>query len=212
MDCLKVKKRILYNNRNLIRRFRDARLSAKYARRGAWYMVPLFDRENGYLYTVMREDRFADLRKKRDKRSKAHYLDALVQSFNIDLDAISQIELFDMPQFEEEEIKKIVDDILEDFEVKASFIRRHAVILFEEYNSEITAIRCCILDSSLQTVEEVDWSQYIANHESAIVEVTNKNEKSMPQITLKPKAKEKIGQRELVAVKREDKELEKENV
>jgi len=76
-------------NRNLIRRFRDARLSAKYARRGAWYMVPLFDRENGYLYTVMREDRFADLRKKRDKRSKAHYLDALVQSFHIDLDAIS---------------------------------------------------------------------------------------------------------------------------
>ena len=58
-------------NRNFIKNFSNAELTAEYAKRGAWYFVPLFNKETGTLFSVMREDRFNELQRKQEKRRKA---------------------------------------------------------------------------------------------------------------------------------------------
>ena len=191
-------------NRNFINRFLSGRMTAKYARRGGWYMVPLYDEETKTLFTVMREDRFYQLQRQQSNRRAIHYMDALTSSFNFDLNTNGQLSLFNEPQFADDEIQKVVEGILKEFGIKGNVIKRYATILFEEYNLELVSVRCCILDSSLQIVEQENWSEYINNSESVIVDEIRSTEQSeRPQIKLKAKAKAKIGQRELVAVKEE---------
>ena len=154
-------------------------------------MVPLFDKENGTIYTVMREERFREIQRNQAKRRKAHYVDALVQSFNFDLNTMRQYSLFEEPSFEEEEVKSIVEDIIEDFGIDKTIIKRYKTILFEEYHSELTAVRCCVLDSSLQVVEEEDWSVYITHRESVVVDTVNESsESNVSSIKLKDNAKD----------------------
>ena len=113
-----------------------------------------------------------------------------------------QYSMFEEPSFEEEEVKSIVEDIIKDFGIDKTIIKRYKTILFEEYHSELVAVRCCVLDSSLQVVEEEDWSAYITHSESVVVDtVTDSNEPNVSGIKLKDKAKKKAKQRELVALK-----------
>ena len=198
-------------NRNLIMNFSAGNLTAEYARRGAWYMVPIYDKETGTIYTVMREDRFREIQRKRTKRKKAHYIDALVQSFNFDLKAtvVGQLSLFEEQSFERDEIKSIIEDIIKGFDVDKTIIKRYKTILFEEYHSELTAIRCCVLDTSLQVVEEEDWSAYITHRESVVIDtVSVSNGSNMANIKLKDKARKKAEQRKLVTLKKSVQEQE----
>lgn len=113
-----------------------------------------------------------------------------------------QYSLFEEQSFEEEEVKSIVDDIIKDLGIDKAIIKRYKTILFEEYHSELTAVRCCVLDSSLQVVEEEDWSAYITHRESVVVDTVNdSNEPNVSSIKLNDKAKKKAKQRELVALK-----------
>lgn len=190
-------------NRNFIMNFSVGDVTAEYAKRGAWYLVPLYDRKNNTLLTVMREDRLSALQKKQEKRRKAHYMDALVKSFNFDVQCSRQMSLFDAEQFDKDEISTIVSEILRDFKIEKNMVKRYATVLFEEYNSEVTGVRYCILDSSLQIVFEEDWSYLLDHSESVVVEtVSNKETNKMTNLTLKRKAKDRIGQRELVAIKK----------
>lgn len=189
-------------NRNFIMNFSAGNLTAEYAKRGAWNMVPLYDKETGTIYTVMREERFREIQRKQSKRKKAHYVDALVQSFNFDLSTEHQLSLLEEESFDEEEVKSIIEDIIKDFDIEKTVIKRYKTILFEEYNSELIDVRCCVLDSSLQVVEEEDWSAYITHSESVVVDtVVVSNEPHTPNIKLKDKARKKAEQRELVALK-----------
>lgn len=189
-------------NRNFIMNFSAGNLTAEYAKRGAWNMVPLYDKETGTIYTVMREERFREIQRKQSKRKKAHYVDALVQSFNFDLSTEHQLSLLEEEPFDEEEVKSIIEDIIKDFDIEKTVIKRYKTILFEEYNSELIDVRCCVLDSSLQVVEEEDWSAYITHSESVVVDtVVVSNEPHTPNIKLKDKARKKAEQRELVALK-----------
>ena len=193
-------------NRNFIMNFSAGNLTAEYAKRGAWNMVPLYDKETGTIYTVMREERFREIQRKQPKRKKAHYVDALIQSFNFDLNTEHQLSLFEEQSFDEEEVKSIVDDS------EKTVIKRYKTILFEEYNSELIAVRCCVLDSSLQVFEEEDWSTYITHSESVVVDtVADSNEPHTSNIKLKDKARKKAGQRELVALKENSQEQKVQN-
>ncbi len=151
----------------------------------------------------MREDRFSELQRKQEKRRKAHYVDALVKSFNIDLDQNKQLSLFGEEQFDEDEVKAIVEGILREFQINSSVVHRYATILFEEYNSELVSVRCCVLDSSLQIVDEENWNEFIHYNESVVVDTVENasEEKEMPKIKLKDKARKRMGQRDAVAIK-----------
>lgn len=156
-------------------------------------MVPLYDKETGTIYTVMREERFREIQRMQSKRKKGRYVDARVQSFNFDLNTERQLSLFEEQSFDEDEVNSIVDDIIKDFDIEKTVIKRYKTILFEEYNSDLIAVRCCMLDSSLQTVEE-EWSTYITYSESVVVDtVVASNEPHTSNIKLKDKARKKAG-------------------
>lgn len=191
-------------NRNFIMNFSDTKLTAKYAKRGSWNFVPLFNKDTGTLFSVMREDRFKELQRNHKKKQNIHYIDALVKSFNIDLVQNKQLSLFDVEEDpDKNEVKKIIEDILKNFHMNNMVVRRYATILFEEYNFELISVRCCILDSSLQIIDEDDWSKFISYKESIIVDMVENGseEKQMPKIKLKDKARKRIGQKDLITIK-----------
>lgn len=190
-------------NRNLINNFINTELTAEYAKRGSWYFVPLFNKETRTIFSIMREDRFNELQKKYIKRSNPHYVDAFVQAFNFDLDQNKQLNLFGTDRFDENEVKMILEEILREFQIDNSVIHRHAIILFEEYNSELISVRCCVLDSSLQIIEQESWNEFIHYNESVVVDTVDEDSKQrqMPTIKLKDAAIKRIRQKDIVVKK-----------
>ena len=78
--------------------------------------------------------------------------------------------------------------------------------IFTDGENTDFVLLCRNLDQFLNQLVggEENWSEYINYSESVIVdEIKNTEQKDMPQIKLKAKAKAKIGQRELVTVKEE---------
>lgn len=176
-------------NKNFIKSFRGSNILAEYANRGPWYMVPLVDIQNGVIYSVLREDRFKELQRKREKRKKAHYIDAFIQMFNFDLTKYQQMSLFD-ESFPDEEVRNIVVSVLEALNVVSGIIKRHAVILFEEYNHELIGVRCCIIDANLDVIEEENWNAFIKHDYSVITETV-----SYDEIEEEKKVKPTLGKR-----------------
>lgn len=194
-------------NTNICKNFVESDIIANPTKRGGWELVPVFERSTGIIYSLMREQRFALLKKELAKRQNAHYVDALARSFNKNLIAPKpQIRLFpifsSIKSFKNEErIRDIIQKILYDLSVPNELVKGHALILFDSYNNELSSIRCCMVDSNLDIVTQVGWSDYIKASESAIVDnITDKISKHVnPTVGLKytQKAKDKIGQRNL---------------
>lgn len=180
-------------NRNSKNAFHNTNIVAEYANRGPWYMVPLVDKKNGVVYSILRQDRFDELHRKKDKRKRAHYIDAFIQMFNFDVGQYKQLSLFDNG-FPEDEVYNIVQAVLECLNVTRGVVKRHALILFEEYHFELTAVRCCVVDTDMNIVAEESWSQYIEHTPSSIIDqVVNdedRTEKSAKP-TLGKKARER---------------------
>ena len=201
-------------NKNCIRTFSYGDLVARYARRGPWHMVPLVDFRIGYIFTVMRMERFKQLSKSKSKRKKAHYVDAFVESFNFDVRGASQLSIFLEKQFGEDEIAKIVDGILNDMQIDKSIIQKYAVILFDEFNHELISLKCCIINSELEIVDEEDWSSYIKHKEPLVTEVFDKEDNSQYQqsVQLSAKAKNRAKQRKTVDEKKKQEEQKKRTI
>lgn len=190
-------------NTNICERFALTDVIAHPTKRGPWELVPAFERETGIIYSLMREERFITLKKELPKRRNAHYVDAFVKSLNADLVAPhNQITLFPLQpcHFSNEDIiPDILDNILSDLGVPGVLVKRHALILFKSFNNELSSVRCCIVDSSLDIVEQANWSNSINAHESVITDdIVNKtsayNDPTMG-LQFKQKAKDKIDQK-----------------
>lgn len=185
-DKSNAKKNLIWDliNRNAERNMKKTPLSAKYAKRGPWNMVPIYDTSNRWIYTIMRAERFKTLQKNQPGRKKAHYMDAFAKSFNLDLLGPKQISMFDDQQFTEQEVKSAVEGIMKAFESEGSEIKRYAVILFEEFNGVLVSVKCCTIDPTLEIIDFEDWSQYIRHEESVVVEKQTDHEVNLG-ITLK---------------------------
>jgi len=184
-------------------------------RRGSWDLVPIFERETGFLYVLMRENRFKTLRKEALKRKNVHYAEALARSLNKDLVAtqyqVSLIEVNDEKFDNEEYIKKIVLKIFEDLGIPDNIVKRHALILFNDVNSVLLSLRCCVIDSNLNIVEEANWNEYIKVTESIVVEeVSDRNSQFNDPtngLKYKQKAKDKLKQKRLTKEKVKEEKL-----
>lgn len=74
-------------------------------------------------------------------------------------------------KFENEEyIRRIVLKIFEDLGIPDNIVKRHALILFNDVKGVLLSLRCCIVDSHLNTVEDVNWNEYIKVNESTIAD------------------------------------------
>jgi hypothetical protein len=174
-------------------------------RRGSWELVPIFERNTGFLYVLMRENRLKTLRNESSKRKNVHYTEALARSLNGDLVATQyQVPLLEVndEKFENEEyIRKIILKIFEDLGIPDNIVKRHALILFNDFNGVLLSLRCCIVDSNLHTVEEANWNEYIKVNESAVaeevVDETSKFNDPTNGLKYKQKAKDKIKQKKI---------------
>lgn len=198
-------------NKNCINSFKEGTLIARYAKRGPWNMVPLVDFSSHFIFSVMREERFIELCRGKGKRKRLHYMEAFAQSFNFALGEASQMSVFLEDQDRKEEVAQIVDGILKDMQVEKYAIENYAVILFNEYNHELVSIKCCVINSDLQIVDQEDWSSYIKHRQSIVPEVVEgDNDLQYNQsVSLNAKARERAKQRTNVEEKKDKKENSK---
>lgn len=185
-------------HRNIRQNLKGSHIMAEFAKVPGWKILPLFDTIEGNLYLLMKEYRFNNILKTRKKRSKDHYMEELVKTFNLGIEDFQQISFVENDSLPLE-VSKVISNILSDISLEKDLIQRFAVILFDDLNDELVSMRCCILDSNFNIVRQDNWSQYIKHDDSIITEKVEPEE-SLPSmlsdLDLTEKAKRKIGQGE----------------
>ena len=61
-------------------------------------------------------------------------------------------------------------------------VNKCAVILYDEYNRDLTSVACCLIDSELNIVEEERWSRLINSSMSVVVETISADEIIEPEV------------------------------
>ncbi len=205
-------------HRNVINTFNLDNIIAKPTKRGGWGLVPIFDKKTGFIYTLMREKRFDEIKKELPTRRRANYTDALTNHLNKNLrPAEKQLLLFPTKKrFEDQEyIKRTVDKIFEDLSIPGEIVKRHAIILFDSNHYELLSLRCCIVNSNLEIVTSENWSKYIKHSESTIVDKvvdsTSQFNNPTANLSLTQKAKDRKGQKKLPKIRKHSKNSEEKN-
>jgi len=198
-------------NTKICKLFDKSDVIANPTKRGAWLLVPVFERNTGVIYSLMRETRFAELKKELPKRRSAHYIDAFASALNGNLHARHvQLTFFTIPSFNKNHLREIVQKILSDLKIPNELVKRHALILFRSANHELSSLRCCIVNSNLDIVNESDWCNYIKPTESAVPDTVDDKTSLYADPTVgmqyKQKAKDKMEQRILTEEKNADNE------
>lgn len=182
--------------RNIRNNLRNSHIFMDFVKIPGWTLLPLFDSIEGNLYLIMKENRFDNVLKTHNKRKSLHYIEDAIRTFNKGIESYTQASLFEEKE-EAESLSKVLEGILADLSLDRQLIRRFAVILFDELNGELTAVRCCLVDSNFDIVMQEDWSQYIEHNNSVITEKVTSDENlpsMLNELDLTDKAKRKIGQ------------------
>ena len=158
-------------NTNICERLNTYDCTTTTPKRGPWEIVVIFEKETEYIYTIMREKRFRELKKSIPKRNRMHYIDLFAHHLNPDLLApVGQTTMIPVRFDDEDKLMESIQRILAGFSEEAREIKRHALILFESSNYDLTSVRVAIVDTNLDIVAEQDWSKYIPVQESSITE------------------------------------------
>lgn len=182
--------------RNIRNNLRNSCIMMDLVKIPGWILLPLFDSIEGNLYLIMKENRFDNILKTHNKRKSLHYIEDAIRTFNKGIEEYKQSSLFEN-QEETDSLSKVLEGILLDLSLDRQLVRKFAVILFDELNGELTAVRCCLLDSNYNIVKQEDWSQYIEHDYSVITEKVTSDEElpsMLNEFDLTDKAKRKIGQ------------------
>lgn len=83
-------------HRNIRQNLVGSHIMAEFAKVPGWKILPLFDTVEGNLYLLMKEYRFNNILKTRNKRTKDHYMEELVKTFNMGIEDFQQISLLKM--------------------------------------------------------------------------------------------------------------------
>lgn len=182
--------------RNIRNNLRNSHIIMDFAKIPGWTLLPLFDSIEGNLYLIMKENRFDSILKTHNKRKRLHYIEDAITTFNKGIESYTQTSLFEDKE-ETDTLSKVLEGILVDLSLDRQLVRKFAVILFDELNGELTAVRCCLVDSNYNIVKQEDWSQYIEHNNSVITEKVTSDEElpsMLNELDLTDKAKRKIGQ------------------
>lgn len=144
-------------HRNIRQNLVGSHIMAEFAKVPGWKILPLFDSVEGNLYLLMKEYRFNNILKTRNKRTKDHYMEELVKTFNMGIEDFQQISFVENDTLPVE-VSKVISSILSDISLEKDLIKRFAVILFDDLNDELVSMRCCILDSNFNIVHQENWS------------------------------------------------------
>lgn len=162
-----------------------------FTKRGPWNLIAIFDKATGMLLTLMREERFFEI--KRDSKNHKHYVYELANMFNADLE-IQQQSFFAIDE-NKDKIKKSIERICNDLLISTEMVEHHAMVLFSSRDELLHSIRCCMINCNFEECESVSWNEYIGVSESLVVEQTDDDDhkKNNPTMGLlyTPKAKKK---------------------
>ena len=129
-------------------------------RRGAWRAPVLFAPDRRVLLTLMTENTFKDLQRK--KNNKSHYLYGCA-SFNSDIEG-NQIFL-DLPEEPNDSVKWVAqtrEQLARAVHSDVENISSHILVLFDVVNDIVIKVRAVRLTPELEiSQEEEDWSPYI---------------------------------------------------
>lgn len=182
-------------NRNVCASFKNnPNIIVAFTKRGPWNLIAIFDKTTGMLLTLMREERFCEV--KRSPQSHKHYVYELANMFNADLE-VQQQSLLEIDE-NEERIKKSVERICKNLLISADMVQHHAIVLFSSRDELLHSIRCCLINCNFEECETVSWNEYISVDESIVVEQTTiddhkKNNPTMGlEYTSKAKKKKQI--------------------
>lgn len=148
-------------------------------KRGRWEMMPVFDKESGFLYNFMRESRFEDLKRERRRgREQGHYVNCLAHILNADLIGVEGQQQLDTSYCSVQKVslismKKAVDKILNDLRISENTVKHHVLILFTSRNYVLETIRAVMIDREMNIAHESIWNKYINPVESIIMDTTS---------------------------------------
>lgn len=160
-------------NTNLVKNLEMENCTIAKAQRGFWQMIILYEKTTQCIFTFMREKRFAELRRCQRYRAHMHYLDMVAMQFNKELLADQQQLTFFPHVFSDENmLAERVQALLHDLGDEIPVVRNHVLVLFDTAGYQLTHIRAVMVTPSLDIAQNAsqDWSQYISDNISSVVE------------------------------------------
>jgi hypothetical protein len=133
--------------------------------RGRWKFLGIFDKEERYLYTLMREKNLANIQKKISTHL-FHYLNAL-SKLNDDLSSkyepvYEQLSLFNIDMYDAEQnmvLEKILVSMTQKFDAK---IMRYVLIAFDsDKYGNVTDMKGIIPAKGLNFYKEENWTMFL---------------------------------------------------
>ena len=196
---------------SLVNSFDSTYTIAKPSKRGAWEILPVFDKQTATLFCCVREKNFSLLRNRNLAKQKRHYLYALSKAFNNDLPGLqTRLDVFNDNNEDLDLVNEAINKITGDLGIPANIIRRHALILFYAADYQLLTLRCCAINSMFEVVDSVNWAEFIPDASSAIVDIVEddreKSQASKPRLKLKEKAESRIGRKSTIAIHQEQEE------
>ncbi len=190
--------------RNLMNKFDEGNLKYSVTKRGMWTVLLLYDENSKLLFSFMRNSRFKDI-KNRKSASRPQYVQALI-TLNAELQAPEkQIRLLaEEPKFTQTELERTLDELCANFDGSIDTKNsRHVMVVFSNKYGSIDSLKAYLLDRDLDIVFEQDWLDIAKPIMSSIPETVQPAEKEIVP-TLKPKALNRIREKELVALKEQE--------
>lgn len=179
-------------NRNIYDAFNDdTNVVTGITTRGPWKLRPIFEKKSGFVFTIMREERFYSVRK--DPQNYKHYIGELACGLNQDLECLQQT--FLEKNYVEEKITATIEKISNDISLSTDMIKKHAIILFSSTEDLLVSVRCCMINPMFEECASISWNNFIKVHDSVVVdkisEIESKFNAPMHGLSLTNKAKEK---------------------
>lgn len=133
------------------------RFQLKYASRGAWKLLFLYEQELGFTFSIMAEKNLARLQERLP--AGIHYLEALI-SKNTGYDVIQgQMRLEGCEHRRNpSDIEKLRDLLLSDF---AGIMKNHILILFDYSFNRVISARAILLTPQFDIAFDENWSGYL---------------------------------------------------
>lgn len=200
-----------YINRN-IRELNNRRFITEYAKACSWNYVPIYDTVTGYIYVLLKKDRYEELIREKNNKKKgtkfSHYIYADTNIINADIEP-EYVQLSFLEPEEDEKLLYKVENMLRDIHVPFDMVNRFALLLFEVANYELTSISCCIPDRDFNIRYQYSWNEYINYENSIITDIIDETDiveednrvRTPSLVSLSDKARGKVGQGRMTKTK-----------
>lgn len=152
----------------------NSELEAIPTKRGSWNMVFVHDKDAGFLISLMRENRFAELQAEQPKRRRMHYIDVLSRSLNADLQTVYPQMAFFPKQFADEDtLHRQLNMLLQQLNSDVTSLNRFAIVLFDTVRNHVSSLKIVLVDADLNIVDEKKLNSLLTFDVAPMVEMVS---------------------------------------